>query len=400
LHEKPFAGINGSGKHLNWSLADDKGNNLLNPGDTPEDNLLFLTVLVAVVEAVYRHSDLLRASVATAGNEHRLGANEAPPAIVSVFLGERLAAILDDVGKGKKGTVSKKDVVDLGISHLPHFNRDSTDRNRTSPFAFTGAKFEFRAVGSSANVSTGIMVLNTIVAESFDRMAERIKKSATKKNFTEAVYKILGEVINEIKPILFEGDNYSKEWHAEAARRKLPNEPSSTKALTAFIGQENIALFEKYKVLSAAELHSRYNIWIDLYNKIIDIEARTLLEMTGTQVLPAAYDYQYRIGRGLDMLKAIAMDEVAKVPGGAVDDRREMFASLSADIYHIRTHLKKLTEMLHKCGEMEEVERAQYFFESVRPQMDEIRKRVDDLETMMPDDMWSLPKYREILFMS
>jgi len=400
LHEKPFAGVNGSGKHLNWSLADDRGNNLLNPGDTPEDNLQFLTVLVCVVEAVYRHADLLRAAVATAGNEHRLGANEAPPAIVSVFLGEQLTGILENVAKGKKGTVSKKDVVDLGISHLPRFNRDTTDRNRTSPFAFTGTKFEFRAVGSSANISTAITVLNTIVAESFSSMAERIRKAAKGKNFTEAVFKLLGETIAEIKPVLFEGDNYSKEWHEEAARRGLPNEPSSAKAIASFIKPENISLFEKHKVFSSAELNARYNIWIDIYNKIIDIEARTLLDMVGTQVLPAAYEYQYRIGRGLDMLKAIAMDDVAKVPGGAVDDRREMFATLSADIFHIRSHLKKLTEMLQKSGSMEEGERAHFFFAEVKNQMEEIRRRVDDLETMMPDDMWSLPKYREMLFIA
>ncbi|MBD3393513.1 MAG: glutamine synthetase type III [Chitinivibrionales bacterium] len=401
LHEKPFAGINGSGKHLNWSLSDNNGNNLLNPGETPEENLLFLTVLVCVIDAVARHADLLRASVATAGNEHRLGANEAPPAIVSVFLGEQLTKILENVAKGKKGAVSRKDVVDLGISHLPLFSRDTTDRNRTSPFAFTGQKFEFRALGSSANISTPIMVMNTIVAESFDRMTQRLAKAVNgKRASTQAVFRVLGEVIREVRPVLFEGDNYSAAWEKEARTRRLRNEPSSAKALKAFIAPKNITLFEKYKVFSSAELHARYNIWIDIYNKVIDIEARTLLEMVGTQVLPAAYEFQTSIGHSLDVLRTIATEDVEQVETRAVDDRREMFAHISSDIYHIRAHLKRLAAMIEKSEVMDEAKRADYFFSDIKEQMDEIRRRVDDLETMMPDDMWSLPKYREMLFIA
>ncbi|MCM8780180.1 MAG: glutamine synthetase III, partial [Candidatus Omnitrophica bacterium] len=208
LHEKPFAGINGSGKHLNWSLSDNKGNNLLNPGETPEDNLQFLTILAAVLRAVYLHADLLRASVALAGNEHRLGANEAPPAIISVFLGDQLTAILDMIEKGVKSRVSKRDIIDLGIARLPRFNKDMTDRNRTSPFAFTGAKFEFRAVGSSQNISTPLTVINTIIAESLDYVCGEIKKAAAGgKNFNSAVLKVISSVITETKKIRFEGNN-------------------------------------------------------------------------------------------------------------------------------------------------------------------------------------------------
>jgi glutamine synthetase len=400
LYEKPFAGINGSGKHVNWSLSDDNGNNLLNPGETPEENLLFLTVLVAVINAVYQHADLLRASVATAGNEHRLGANEAPPAIVSVFLGEHLFNIVENIEKGVNKRISKKDIVDLGLSHLPRFTRDTTDRNRTSPFAFTGTKFEFRAVGSSANVSTPTTVLNTIIAESLHDMAERIRKATKGKDFTETVFKILAEDIKKSKPVLFEGDNYAAEWQKEAARRGLPNEPSTAKALKAFIDNKNIALFEKHKVFSKAELLARYNVWIDLYNKVIDIEGRTLLEMVGTQVLPPAYEFQNEIGQTLDMLKNIVMDETVAVPVEAVDDRRDMFANLTSDIYTIRKHLKELKQMLEKAKDLEEMERADFFFAEVKPHMQEIRRRVDDLETMMPDEKWSLPKYREMLFVA
>ncbi|MBU0881307.1 MAG: glutamine synthetase III, partial [Candidatus Omnitrophica bacterium] len=257
LHEKPFAGINGSGKHLNWSLADDKGNNLLNPGETPEDNLQFLAVLAAVLRAVYLHSDLLRASIALAGNEHRLGANEAPPAIISVYLGDQLNVILDMIGKGAKNKVSKRDIIDLGVARLPQFNKDTTDRNRTSPFAFTGSKFEFRAVGSSQNISTSITMLNTIIAESLDYVAGQIRKYASGRNFNAAVLRMISEIVKETKPIRFEGNNYSAEWVKEAKRRGLPNISSTCEALKALEEKKNIALFEKYKVFSAEEIIAR-----------------------------------------------------------------------------------------------------------------------------------------------
>jgi len=244
LHEKPFAGVNGSGKHLNWSLADSKGNNLLNPGETPEDNLQFLAFLAAILRAVYLHADILRASVALAGNEHRLGANEAPPAIISVFLGEQLDGILNTIEKGAKKKISKHDIIDLGVARLPMFNKDMTDRNRTSPFAFTGTKFEFRAVGASQNISTPIMIINTIVAESLEFVADRIKEELHKCDFTTATLRVIADIVKQTRGIRFEGNNYSPEWVKEAARRGLPNIISTVEALKAFIKKENIELFE------------------------------------------------------------------------------------------------------------------------------------------------------------
>ncbi|MDD5675661.1 MAG: glutamine synthetase III, partial [Chitinivibrionales bacterium] len=274
LHEKPFAGINGSGKHLNWSMADDKGNNLLNPGDTPEENLQFLTVLTAVIHAVFTNAHVLRAAVATAGNEHRLGANEAPPAIVSIFLGEQLTRIVEQIEKGSLKKVKKQDIIDLGVGLLPNFNKDATDRNRTSPFAFTGNKFEFRAVGSAMNISTGITVINTIVADSMDLLAEKIKTAAKKGDFDSAVMKVLAETIKSSKAVLFEGNNYADSWVKEAARRGLHNVASSVEALQAFIKPDVIKMFDNQGVINKVELTARCHIWLDIYEMVINIEAK------------------------------------------------------------------------------------------------------------------------------
>jgi Uncharacterized protein related to glutamine synthetase len=399
LHEKPFAGINGSGKHLNWSLADDKGNNLLNPGETPEDNLQFLTVLVAVIQAVYQHSDLLRASVAFAGNEHRLGANEAPPAIVSVYLGEQLNKIVDAIESGKLTKSRKNDLFDLGVGLLPKFIRDQSDRNRTSPFAFTGNKFEFRALGSSMNISTSIAVVNTIVADGFDSVTSRIKAELKKtSDLKKAVFSVLAKIIKESRNILFEGNNYAQEWLDEAKRRGLPNEPSSPEALKAFIKPANIAMFEKQGVLSKVEMKSRYHIWIDTYDKVIDIEAKTLMDMANTQVLSNAYDFQISVANGLDILLDYSKDKTIKLVDGAVDDRKDLFSELSAEIYYVRKNLKELSKLIHKADGLGEIERANLYFEEIKPVMQHIRKHIDGLEAIMPDDLWELPKYKEMLF--
>lgn len=400
LHEKPFAGINGSGKHLNWSITDDRGNNLLDPGDTPEKNLQFLTVLVAVIQAVHHHADLLRASVATAGNEHRLGANEAPPAVMSVFLGDHLTRILETVGTDKRKKLSKKDIIDLGIGMLPRFTRDLTDRNRTSPFAYTGKKFEFRALGSSANISTPLTVLNTIVAESMSSLASRIRTESKKTEFDDAVLKVLADAIEKCRPVLFEGNNYSEEWAQEAQRRKLPNKPSTAQALKAFVTQKNVRIFEKHKVFTRAELNARHNVWLDIYNKMLDIEARTLLEMVGTQVLPTAYNFQITVGRSLQILSDYADSESPAIPEGALGDRKEMFFKLTGDIYALRTHLAELEGFLEQAESHDEEQRAGYFYSQLRPHLEHIRQHVDELESVMPDDMWLLPKYREILFIA
>ena len=399
LHEKPFAGINGSGKHVNWSLADDKGNNLLNPGDTPEENLQFLTILTAVIQAVYQHADLLRASVACAGNEHRLGANEAPPAIVSVYLGEQLTKIIDAIENGKLKKSKKNDSVDFGVGLLPKVMLDQSDRNRTSPFAFTGSKFEFRAVGSSMNISTSLAVINTIVADSFSKIVSRIQTELkSNSDFNSAVLAVLSATVKDSKKILFEGNNYSEEWLAEAKRRGLPNEPSTVEALKAFIRPENIKLFEKQKVLSKVEMESRYHIWVDTYDKIIDIEVKTLTDTVNTQVLPQAYEFQITVANSLDILLDYSQDKNIKLVDGVVDDRKELFAELSSDIFYIRKNLKELTALAAQADKLGEIERAKLYFTQIKPVMQHIRKHVDLLEAMMPDDLWELPKYKEMLF--
>ena len=401
MHEKPFAGINGSGKHLNWSLADDKGSNLLNPGETPEENLQFLTILVAVIDAVYKHADLLRASVATAGNEHRLGANEAPPAIVSVYLGEQLTKIVDAIENGSLSKSSKSDLFDFGVGLLPKVLRDQSDRNRTSPFAFTGQKFEFRALGSALNIATPIAVVNTIVSDALDSMVERIKTELkTTKDFNTAVLTTLSKVIKESKNILFEGNNYSEEWVVEAKRRGLPNIPSSPIALKAFIKPENIAMFEKHGVFTAVESKARYHIWIDLYDKIIDIEAKTLLEMVNTQILPPAYEFQTNVASGLDVLLDYVENEIVTMTNGVVEDRKELFTDLSNNIYYIRKNVKELNALILKADGLGEIERADLYFNDVKPVLEHIRKHVDELEAVMPDSLWDLPKYKEMLFIA
>ncbi|MBN1760484.1 MAG: glutamine synthetase III [Chitinispirillaceae bacterium] len=399
LHEKPFAGINGSGKHLNWSLADDKGNNLLNPGETPEENLLFLTVLCSVIYAVYTHSDILRASVAFAGNEHRLGANEAPPAIVSIFLGEQLTKIVDMIESGKIVKAKKQDLMDLGVKLLPKFLRDTTDRNRTSPFAFTGQKFEFRALGSSINISTPIAVINTIVADAMQIATERIAaENKSGGEFNVAVLKVLHGLIKESRAILFEGNNYSDEWVKEAEKRGLPNIASTAESLKAFITPKAIDLFERQGVFSKVELQARYVIWQELYEKVIDIEAKTLIEMAKTQILPNAYEYQSDLANGFESISDVAGK--LSLESGILEDRKELLESVSADIYYVRKNVKEIEKLLEKAESMELEEKTAFFFNELKPQMEHVRKHVDALETVMPDAQWQLPKYREMLFIA
>ncbi len=399
LHEKPFAGINGSGKHLNWSLADDTGNNLLNPGQTPEDNLQFLAVLAAVLRAVYLHGDLLRASVALAGNEHRLGANEAPPAIISVFLGEQLTGILEMIEKGVKSKVSKADIMDFGIGRLPTFSKDSTDRNRTSPFAFTGAKFEFRAVGSSQNISTPIALLNTIIAESLDYVSEQIKKATSSgKDFNAGVLQVISKIFKETRDIRFEGNNYSAEWVKEAKKRNLPNVASTYESLEALTKKENIALFEKYKVFSQEELIARYHIWIHMYNLTLEIEANTLNEMVNASVVPAGYKYEGLLAATLDGLSKLSKSAGLKVESAALKDKKEHLSEIVSKIYYVRRNAKEMAGLLEKAGKVGNEKRAELYFKELKPLMDHIRRHVDALECVVPDDTWDLPKYREMLF--
>ena len=401
LHEKPFAGINGSGKHLNWSLADNQGNNLLNPGQTPEDNLQFLAVLAAVLRAVYLHGDLLRASVALAGNEHRLGANEAPPAIISVFLGEQLNSILDMIERGVKSKVSKADIMDFGIGRLPTFSKDSTDRNRTSPFAFTGAKFEFRAVGSSQNISTPIAIVNTIISESLDYVTEQIKRAtAVKKDFNASTLQVISKIVKETKDIRFEGNNYSDDWVKEAKKRGLPNVSSTAEALEALTKKENIALFEKYKVFSKEELIARYHIWIHMYNLTLEIEANTLNEMVNASVVPAGYKYEKLLASTLEELVGLKKSASLKINAAALNDKKEHLSDVVLKIYYVRKNALEMIKLLNQAKQVSDEKRSELYFLKLKPLMEHIRKHVDALESVVPDDTWDLPKYREMLFIS
>jgi len=400
LHEKPFAGINGSGKHLNWSLADDKGNNLLNPGDTPEDNLQFLAVLAAVLRAVYIHSDLLRASVAMAGNEHRLGANEAPPAIISVFLGDQLNLILNTIEKGTKSKISKRDIIDLGIARLPRFNKDTTDRNRTSPFAFTGVKFEFRAVGSSQNISTPIAVLNTIIAESLDYVFDKIKKAGGGKGFDSAVLKVIAQIVMETRNIRFEGNNYAPEWIKEAKKRGLPNVTSTLEALKALTKEKNITLFEKYKVFSKEELIARYHIWVHTYNTTLEIEANTLNEMVNASIVPAGFEYEKLLSSVVLKLSRIEKEAHVKLEAAALNNQKEHLSDVVSKIYYVRRNANEMAKLLGKAKGLHHEERAKVYFEELKPLMEHIRKHADALECVVSDEHWNLPKYREMLFIS
>ncbi len=398
LHEKPFAGVNGSGKHVNWSMSDDQGNNLLNPGQTPQDNLQFLAVLVAVLRAVNRHADLLRASIASAGNEHRLGANEAPPAIVSVFLGEQLTNILDTIENGAKHKVSKKDIIDLGVSRLPKVNKDATDRNRTSPFAFTGAKFEFRAVGSSQNISWPLTVINTIIADSLNYVAAEIARESKSKDFDSAVISVIAMVAKANKQIRFEGNNYSPEWVREAAERGLPNVAATAEALAAFTTKENVEIFEKQGVLSQDELLARYNIWVEMYNIVLTIEANTLREMVDSIVVPAGLEYQGQLADNLGKISGLRSTIGLNIDEKAFDDLKGHLADVTNKIYYLRKNTQALVRLLDKAKNLEGKDKAAIYFNELKPLMEHIRKHSDDMECVIADEHWDLPKYREMLF--
>jgi glutamine synthetase len=393
LHEKPFAGINGSGKHVNWSLSTDDGINLFKPGKTPHDNIQFLVFLLATMKAVYRHSDLMRAAVASASNDHRLGANEAPPAIISIFLGDQLTKILESIEKGVASDASDKSIIDLGISSLPVVSRDNSDRNRTSPFAFTGNKFEFRAVGSSQNISFAATVLNTIVAESLDEVAEMIEKRGTE-NIKQTVLEILKAELPKVKPILFMGDNYTDEWHAEAERRKLPNLRTTPEALKSLDTEKAAKLFEKYQVLSPIELKSRYTIKLEKYIKDIEIEARALHSMVSSMVLPAAIRFQGEV--------ATSIAKAEKVLGGVdFTAQKNLLKRIAALINGIEGSTAQLKSRLESNGHHHDHQKAAEFCCSeIKGAMGEIRQQVDELEVLVADDLWPMPKFWEMLFVN
>ncbi len=396
LHEKPFAGVNGSGKHLNWSIVDSDGHNLLDPGKTPSENVQFLVILVAVLDAVYNYADILRATIASTGNDHRLGANEAPPAIMSVFLGSSLSNILDSIEKGDEH-VSADKIIDMGISNLPKIQQDNTDRNRTSPFAFTGNKFEFRALGSTASISMSATVLNAAVAESMKAIAvEIVAEKASGKDTSEACFAILKKYIAKTKPIRFEGNNYSGDWVAEAKKRGLPNLKNTPEALESFTKEKNIKMLTSLKILSEAEIESRYNTKLERYCNTIAIEYETLKTMASTMVMPAALAYQNEVVNAVQGLK-----EVSALLGDdtIIDEQAKLLKKVAGEVAGLSKTSDVLKELTEKVETFEaENEKAAFIADTVLPAMDNVRAHCDALEELVPDDLWPLPKYREMLF--
>ena len=390
IHEKPFGGVNGSGKHNNWSMSTDTGENLLNPGDTPHDNAQFLVFCCAVIRAVAKYSDILRLSIASAHNDHRLGANEAPPAIISIFLGDQLNDVIEQIEKGKATSSKQGGWFETGVSVLPRLPKEAGDRNRTSPFAFTGNKFEFRAVGGSANIAGPNTVLNTIVAESLDVIATSLEGSVKGgKDLVKSIQDLLPGIIKESKKVVYNGDNYTAEWHAEAEKRGLPNYKNTIDVLPVINKKEIIDLFGKYKVYSEKELASRFVILSELYTKTVTIEASMALLIAKTQILPAALRYQGQVADAVNATKAAGVDV-----GAELDELKNVASTISA----LQKGIGALEKAVHSHPEGDAYAHAKNARDALLPAMNETRKAADKLETMIADDLWPLPTYREMLF--
>uniref|UniRef100_Q3AQ82 Glutamine synthetase n=1 Tax=Chlorobium chlorochromatii (strain CaD3) TaxID=340177 RepID=Q3AQ82_CHLCH len=398
LAEKPFAGINGSGKHNNWSIGTDTGINLLDPGDTPEKSILFLIILVSVLKAVHKRADLLRMSIASMGNDHRLGANEAPPAVVTVFLGDLLERVLDAIESGQVDLKTEKQVLNLGLSQVPEVNKDYTDRNRTSPFAFTGNKFEFRAVGSSQAPSVANMVLNTIMAEALDEMSEAIEaKIQAGSDKDVAVLETIREQITVTKPIRYPGDNYSEALQVAAHERGLPNLKNTPHSLRILLKKDVQDMFIKYGVLSHEEIDARLHIRLERYIKGIDIEARTLLLMLKTYVIPNVSEYQGDLGNSFNSLFAVS--EAIGLSDKALDSQAKhlkMVAENLATLLDMTNELEEAIEQIESCKS--EFDKADYCADKLLPFMEEVRVVADRLEQVVDRSRWQLPTYLEMLF--
>ena len=393
LHEKPYAGINGSGKHNNWSMATDAGENLLEPGRSPEQNMRFMVMLAAVMRAVDTHADLLRTTIAHAGNDHRLGANEAPPAILSIYLGEQLTDVVEAMIQGTgRGSERRRDTMRLGVSVLPPLPRDATDRNRTSPFAFTGNKFEFRAVGSSQACGRPNAVLNTIVADALAYIAGEIEKTKGQKGLEAAINDVVVELFKKHQRILFNGNGYSAEWHAEAAQRGLPNFRNAVDAIGNFGSKKNVELFERFAVLSSKEVESRMNIQFEAYSKAIAVEGQSALSIARTMILPAAQRTQLAVAQSLAAAKACGIE--VKVQEKRL---RELSARIEAFVLGIEELTAQFEHAESHGGSPQE--HARTYRDKVVPAMAKLREVADGLETMVDDAEWPLPKYREILFL-
>ena len=390
LNEKPFAGVNGSGKHNNWSLTSDDGINMLNPGDTPHENIQFLLVLACILKAVDRHADLLRESAACVGNDHRLGAHEAPPAIISVFLGDQLEDVIDQlcsVGEATHSIQGSK--LRTGVATLPNFETDATDRNRTSPFAFTNNKFEFRMVGSSDSIASPNIVLNTIVAESFKEAADILEAA---EDFDEAVHDMIKQLFTDHRRIIFNGNGYSKEWVEEAEKRGLSNLPSMIDAIPALVSESSIKLFESFEVFTRKELESRVEIEYEAYSKAINIEAKAMIDIAGKSIIPAVIRYTTRLADSIIKLKTAVADI-------------EPYAQNSI-LIDVNTHLKSakfalenLIKLMDGAGDIVGVDsHARYMREVIVPAMEELRKPIDELEMIVDKDLWPMPSYGDLLF--
>ena len=389
LHEKPFAGVNGSGKHLNWSMGDDLGNNLLSPGQNTHDNIQFLVFCSAVIRAVNKYQGLLRATIASAGNDHRLGANEAPPAIISIFLGDMLTDIFEQIEKGGAKSTKSGGSLDTGVGVLPKLPRDAGDRNRTSPFAFTGNKFEFRAVSSNQSISYPNIALNVAVTESLDYIATELEKAvAAGKKVEDAVRELLPKIIKENKRIIFNGNGYSKEWAVEAKKRGLLNLKNTVDALPQMATKESVALFSKYHVLNEREVHSRYEIMVETYNKTVNVEGQLTVLMANRYVLPAALEYLKQVGQSVAAVKAA---------GGKTVEGRKLLDRMTRLTDDFKKRTDKLEAALSHGGGSAE-KHAKHFRDAVIPAMVALRETSDALESTIPHELWPLATYREMLF--
>ena len=387
-HEKPFEGVNGSGKHNNWSMSTTH-ENLLDPGDTPMENLQFLVFLAAVIKAVDEYADLLRTSVATPGNDHRLGANEAPPAIISIFVGEELEAVIDAIASDSPYAGPVKMKMDLGVDVLPKFSKDTTDRNRTSPFAFTGNKFEFRMPGSAENLSDANTILNTAVAKELKGYADELESA---EDFTSAVIALVKRTIRDHRRVIFNGNGYTAEWEEEAAKRGLPNKKNTPAALPALIEPKNIALMEEFGVLTKVEMESRYEVEMEHYSKIINIEALTMLEMARKQLLPAVNSY-------MSELANTAASKLAVSENISVRSETKTLTKLSADADAMSDAVDTLQDAVNASKALPtEAEKAVAFHDNVLPAMDALRAAADDAETICGEDYWPLPSYSKMLY--
>ena len=390
LNEKPFAGVNGSGKHNNWSLTSDDGINMLNPGDTPHENIQFLLVLACILKAVDKHADLLRESAACVGNDHRLGAHEAPPAIISVFLGDQLQDVIDQLCSTGEATHSIQGAtLKTGVATLPDFETDATDRNRTSPFAFTNNKFEFRMVGSSDSIASPNIVLNTIVAESFKEAANELESAS---DFDEAVHDIIKRLFTVHRRIIFNGNGYSEEWVKEAKRRGLSNLPSMIDAIPALVSEDSIKLFEEFEVFTRTELESRVEIEYEAYSKAINIEAKTMIDIAGKSIIPAVIRYTTRLADSIIKLKSAVSDIEPYAQNAILIEVNEHLKESKVALENLKNYMDNVAEITDVTAH------AKYMHEVVVPAMEALRKPIDTLEMIVDKDLWPMPSYGDLLF--